>query len=276
MEIQPDIARLPCKKSMHWILQHDIFSEAASKVLVETLERFGLPHSFHKVVPFVGELLPDPDIGHNNVICIGSYSMRHVARKRGWSPGVFDLAEQDFRQQMRHWGGRMLNAGSVVSRFGDAVFTGEALFVRPCNDTKYFAGRVFSREEFTAWQRSVCALGLDDESSLTPDTLIQLARPLEIYAEYRYWVVRGRIVTSSLYKRGDKVIYSGDVAPRIDAYVMECLEEWMPHEAFVIDVCDTPEGIRIVEINTLNASGFYAGDMQRLVLALEEAYDTQS
>lgn len=257
---------------MHWILQNDLFSDAASKVLVETLERFSLPHSFHKVVPFVGELLPDPEIGHRNVICMGSYSMRHVAKKRGWYPGVFDLVEQDFAQQMLHWGERMLNAGSVVSKFRDAVFTGEFLFVRPCNDTKYFAGRVFAREEFIGWQRSVCALGLDDVSSLTPDTMIQLARPLEIYAEYRYWVVRGRIVTSSLYKRGDKVMYSSDVDARFDAYVRECLDQWMPHEAFVIDVCDTPEGIRIVEINTLNASGFYAGDMQRLVLALEEAY----
>lgn len=38
---------------------------------------------------------------------------------------------------------------------------------------------------------------------------------------------------------------------------------------FVIDVCDTPDGLRIVEINTINCAGFYAGDIQRLVAALE-------
>ena len=257
---------------MHWILQSDIFSEAGWKVLVDTLARFGLPHSVHKVVPFVGDLVPEPLVPNANVICIGAYSMRHVAKRHGWQPGVFDIGHQDFEQQMLHWGPHMLNAGSVVSTFRDAVFTDEFLFVRPTNDSKFFAGRVFGREEFTTWQRSVCALGLDYDNSLTPDTMIQLARPVVIHAEYRYWVVRGRIVTKSLYKRGDRVIYSSEVDERLDEFVGQRLAEWLPHETFVIDVCDTPEGMRIVEINTLNAAGFYAADMQRLVLALEEGY----
>jgi hypothetical protein len=37
----------------------------------------------------------------------------------------------------------------------------------------------------------------------------------------------------------------------------------------VIDVCSTPNGLKIVEINTINAAGFYAGNIQSLVLALE-------
>lgn len=40
----------------------------------------------------------------------------------------------------------------------------------------------------------------------------------------------------------------------------------------MIDVCDTEEGMKIVELNTLNAAGFYAADVQKLVLALEEAF----
>jgi ATP-grasp domain, R2K clade family 3 len=48
--------------------------------------------------------------------------------------------------------------------------------------------------------------------------------------------------------------------------------EWQPHEAFVIDVCETSDGLRIVEINTLNAAGFYAGDVQKLALCLEESF----
>lgn len=170
----------------------------------------------------------------------------------------------------------MLNADSVVSRFADAVFNRESLFVRPVDDSKHFAGRVFDRAEFEDWQRRVCALREEDGSTLTADTRIQLAPPLEIHAEYRYWVVKGRIVTRSLYKRGARVFYSSEVDDRLDEYVRACLHEWLPHETFVIDVCDTPMGMRIVEINTLNAAGFYAADMQRLVSALQDAYDTQA
>ncbi|HEX7642085.1 MAG TPA: ATP-grasp domain-containing protein [Burkholderiaceae bacterium] len=257
---------------MHWILQNNIFSEAGWDTLLATLERFSIAHSTHKVVPFVGELHPAPQLDHRNVICFGSYSMRHVARRERWQPGVFDLFEQDFQQQLLHWGSHMLNAGSVVTPFADAVFGGDEMFIRPVNDSKYFAGKLFGREEFVEWQHKVCRLNLDDGTSLTPQTLIQLAPPVTIHAEYRFWVVKGEIVTKSLYKRGDRVIYSSEVDERFDRYVRERIAEWMPHESFVIDVCDTPDGMRIVEINTLNAAGFYAADVQRLVLALEEAY----
>jgi hypothetical protein len=88
---------------MHWILQNNIFSETGWDTLLATLERFGIEHSTHKVVPFVGELEPAPKLGHRNVICFGSYSMRHVARRENWTPGVFDLFEQDFQQQLLRW-----------------------------------------------------------------------------------------------------------------------------------------------------------------------------
>lgn len=257
---------------MHWIIQNNIFSEAGWDQLLQTIDRFGISHSVHRVVPFVGELEPPAVVGHDNVICIGSYSMRHAAKRHGWTPGVFDLFEQDFGQQLKHWGEHMLNASSVISSFADAVFTDDFMFVRPCNDSKYFAGRVFSREEFETWQIQVCDLQLEDGSSLTPQTLIQVVKPILIYCEARFWVVKGCIITKSIYKRGDRVIYSSEVDDSFTQYVEERIEEWQPHEAFVIDVCDTGLGLKIVEINTLNSSGFYAGDVQKLVLALEEAF----
>lgn len=44
-------------------------------------------------------------------------------------------------------------------------------------------------------------------------------------------------------------------------------------EAFVLDICEVEGGLRIVEINTLNSAGFYAADVQRLVMALEDAFN---
>ena len=43
---------------MHWILQTNLFQEAEWTRLVETLEKFDLPYSVHRVVPFIGELEP--------------------------------------------------------------------------------------------------------------------------------------------------------------------------------------------------------------------------
>src|SRR5258708_474178 len=108
---------------MYWILQNNFMHEEKYQEMVDTLDRFRIPYSLHKVVPFIGELEPVPELATSNVICIGSYSMRHAAKKNGWNPGVFDLFDQDFNVQMLHWGQHMLNADSVVSKFKEAVLT---------------------------------------------------------------------------------------------------------------------------------------------------------
>lgn len=263
---------------MHWILQNNLFNEDAYQTLLDTLERFGIRYSIHKVVPFVGELVPDPELDTKNVICMGSYSMRHAAKKSEWNPGVFDLEPFDFRVQLEHWGELMLNHDSVVSRFQDADFTDrDPHFVRPIHDSKVFAGRVYDYDEFWEWKRKVCVLEHDYGDSLTKDTLIQVCRPKEIYSEHRFWVVKGWIVTCSTYKIGDRVIYKpeNEVDDRFKEFVEGCVGPWQPHDAFVIDVADTPDGIKIVEINTLNSAGFYAADMQKLVMALEDNFDEE-
>lgn len=254
---------------MHWILQENLFKESEWDTLTYTLERFTLPYSVHKVVPFIGELIPPPAPRAPKVVCFGSYSMRHTAKKEGWKPGVYDLFEHDFLEQRSVWRDKMLNYDSQVLPFKDAVIT-EATFMRPIDDSKYFAGKVFGVDEFNEWQKNVCVLEHDYGNSMTKDTLIQVCTPKDIFAEYRFWVVNGKIITASLYKRGDRVIYSSEVDQRFYDFVDECVTTWRPHRAFVIDVCDTPDGLKIVEINTLNSAGFYAGNIQRLVEALEE------
>jgi hypothetical protein len=268
---------------MHWILQENLFKEKEWDTLLSVLDRFNIPYSVHKVIPFIGELIPAPEPKQKNVICFGSYSMRHSAREFGWTPGVFDLEPYNFNVQMQHWSDLLLNADAEVVAFKDAVIMDDT-FIRPIDDSKHFAGRVYGVDEFVKWQHSVCTLEEDYGSSLSPNTLIQLCRPKKIYAEYRFWIVDGQIVTQSLYKRGDRVTYSSDVDSRFHSFVnmvlryrkdirgvtMSCTPDgWIPERAFVLDVCETPEGMKIVEINTINAAGFYAGNMTDLVLSLE-------
>lgn len=254
---------------MHWILQTNLFQEAEWTRLVEALERFDLPYSVHKVIPFVGELEPAPVLQTTKAVCFGSYSMRHSAKAHGWTPGVYDLFDQDFLVQKAAWGDRMLNADSRVMAFQDVRLDGPT-FLRPIDDSKYFAGRVFDADEFEAWRQRVCDLDEDYGTSLSPSTQVQLCTPKTIHAEYRFWIAGGEIATKSLYKLGSRVVYASDVDDRLDHFVLQAVADWQPHRAFVIDVCDTPEGPRIVEINTINSAGFYAGDVQRLVEALED------
>jgi hypothetical protein len=264
---------------MHWILQENLFKESEWDNLVGCLERFNIPYSVHRVVPFVGELIPAPEPKQEKVVCFGSYSMRHSARQFGWYPGVYDLEPITFEVQRQHWGDLMLNADSKVVPFKDVSFT-DIAFLRPIEDSKVFAGRVFEQAEFEDWQRKVCVLEEDYGTSLTKDTLVQVCSPKKIYAEYRFWIVDRTLVTWSLYKRGDRVIYSSNVDKHVIDFAAQVMwhgdikahartDAWQPHRAYVLDVCETPDGMKIVEINTINSAGFYAANVTDLVMALE-------
>jgi hypothetical protein len=264
---------------MHWVLSGNIFNESAWEAMLATLDRFEIPFSEHKVIPFVGELLPDPpaDLNGGNVIVIGPYSMRHIAKSKGWFPGSFDLEPFDFAIQRERWGEHMLNYDSQVVAFRDAVWPEDELrFVRPINDSKNFAGRVYDWNEFSWWQKSVCALGEDYGDSLSGATMIQTCSPKKIFAEYRCWVIKGEIVTISMYKLGERVIYKNwDLVGPDDPvrpYAQARVNEWQPLDSFVIDVCETEDGFKIVEINTINSCGFYACDMQKLIMTLQEEF----
>ncbi len=289
---------------MHWILQNNIFNESAYDTLVETLRRFDIPFSEYKVVPLAGIIVPldfdtriavddsytDPALAalQGPVICMGSYSMRHSAKKYGWTPGVFDLMEVgSFDQCMKHWAQFMLNGDSVVVPFKDAGWpSGEERFIRPTNDSKYFPGKLMEGDNFAHWQKQVCELGADDGSLLSGDTEIQVARPKKIFAEYRCWVVDDEIVTISMYKLGQRVIYENfdggrgrlvkQFAERVlrakdnkEAMILlPTLYGWKPARAFCLDVCETEDGWKVVEIGSINACGFYAANMTSLVMAL--------
>lgn len=263
---------------MHWVLQDNLFNEQAYQVLLDTLERFEISHSIHKIIPFVGEFTPEPNIDTKNVICMGSYSMRHAAKRYGWAPGVFDLEPYHFEIQREHWGNHMLNADAKVMPFKDVQITNRA-FLRPIEDSKSFSGKVFDHYEFHEWQHKVVDLEEDYGSSLTKDSLVQVCPLKTIYGEYRFWIVKGRIVCASQYKEGTRVIYRDDVPEAYFDFVREMIRIWQPLDAFCIDVASVPDdgdgwmGIKIVEINTLNSSGFYACNIPKLVSELEFCFN---
>lgn len=265
---------------MHWILQNNLFAERGWEDLVATLERFNHPYSVHKIVPFVGDIVPDVQ-PEGKVICFGAYSLRHLAKARGWTPGVYDLEPYHFEIQREHWGDKMLNYDAEVVPFSHAKFDG-ARFIRPIEDSKSFAGRLFNDDEFEQWQKDVSKLTPEDGSTITGETLIQLCSPKKIYSEYRCWIVDRKIVTISQYKLGNRIVYKNvDNAEGRDAcsfawsvlkgniFANTTLDGWMPQPAFCLDVCETPDGWKIVEINTINSSGFYAANITELVNALE-------
>jgi len=256
---------------MKWVIQENIETEDGFQSFVDNIEKFGDEVVQVKVIPFIGEVIPDVDETDEPVICFGAYSMRHLALRKKFKPGVYDIEWFPYQDLILAMGDDVLNSDAVFGSFGSIIPPCDEFFMRPNHDGKEFAGVVKSAGELKEWQNRVIDLKLaDNGSTLTEHTEVMCAPLKKIYNEYRYFVVDNIAVTGSQYKLGSRVMY-GDTDGNLDI-AQSFVDKLCTHinQPYVLDVALTEDGYKIIELNTLNCAGFYAADMQKLVAALME------
>ncbi len=262
---------------MHWVIQENLYHEEGFYGLLRALERLGLPYSVHKVVPFTSRLIPDVDIPPDTpIIVMGATTMVRIAGERGWVPGAYFNDDFNFEVHVASpWKPHMLNGDGHVYAFKDVPEQSDLFFTRPVLDIKTYTGTVMDWAEFSDWQRRTVEMGEDDGSMLTGDTRVVIAEPKVIYSEYRIYVIGGKAVTGSLYKRSGRPCMDAHVDPEVLRYAEERALQWSPSPAFVMDIAQTPDGLRIIEAGCLNAAGYYKADIARVIGALEDMHESQ-
>ncbi len=252
-----------------------MFNKEGYCALVDTLDKFQIPYIVVKVVPFSADLPPTiPHIEPTNPIMVcGSITLAKIAKQRGWYPGSFMNENHDYRIWLKHYGDHLLNYDSKVCKFSEVDKHWDTLFIRPCEDTKSFNGTVFDYNDFDEWRHRVINLG-ETYGSLTADTMVSYASPKNISKEFRFFVVDGKIVGQSQYgKRYARALnqnYQALVDDGAIAFAQKMIDIWCPARGFVIDIADLQnDEYKVIEINNLNSSGFYAIDLQKFVMAIE-------
>jgi len=261
---------------MHWLVQENVGHEEQWNEVIAQLERLKIRHSIHKVVPFSGELIPEPDLGDQKVWCYGSLSMMKTCRNNGWYPGCIPLDNYDFLFQRCVWRNHMLNHDAAIATFvdiyNDDIPLYETNFIRPTDDSKFIKGSIMSRNELLEWARVIISDGDLTGGGAEWTSKLVIAKPKTIYAEYRFWIVNGRMITCSPYKLGDQVSYAGVVPLLARNYALQRVEQMHDINTYCLDIADTPNGYKIVEINNINSSGLYRANIQKLIMAIEDAF----
>ena len=147
--------------------------------------------------------------------------------------------------------------------------------MRPATDEKFFAGKVCTQDEFQAWWQDIVVDRSDYGNGVQPATPVLVSPVQTIYAEYRTWIINGKVVTASSYKQAGALHTKLDVSPEVVDFAENCARIWSPEKAFCLDVCETPEGLRIVEPNTINFAGFYSANIGKLVAGIEGILPSQ-
>ena len=257
---------------MYYIIQENLFREYHFKTLIDHLERYKLDYEVIPFRPFTDELTFKTD--RTDVWPFGSVNLATVAKKYNWNPGSMANDNHDINVYGPKYGENMLNHDGLIINFGDKIPNEypELFFARPTKDTKSFSGQVFSKLGWEEWAKEI-----DDSSlkqTLTNETQIQIAPLKTIQQEIRCWIVDGKPVTISQYKIGTRVNFLNmDHNQEAVIFSTQMAKLYSPARAFVLDICLFEDEYKVVEINCINCSGFYDGDMSKLIQSLENTFN---
>ncbi len=254
---------------MYYLIQENLFKETNFHTLIELLDRHKMGYEIIEFKPFTDEIKFKTD--RKDIFVFGSTNMTKTALNYGWNPGVFYNENHDMEIYMKHYGSHMLNADGMCINYTDELpeYLPYTFFARPTRDTKVFSGSLFTKDSWNDWVNTTTAS--DVVKNITEETRIFVA-PLKswIAKEIRCWVVDGKVATISQYKIGDRIIQQNyDHEQEAIDFAQSMVDIYQPSRAFVLDICLYQEEYKVVEINCINCSGFYDGNMSKLIQALE-------
>jgi hypothetical protein len=264
-----------------WAIQSKLLQEDSTKYLVEAFQHLGLNWAAFPLLPFVGHV-PDLRWEQGPIVYYGSTALVKRVRETPELLAGARLFWDDATFQQAWYGPRMgsayLNADARRTTVRDFIAEPNAFdqpfFIRPNSGMKIFAGKVFDFvdfQQFVDYSRGNALLSLDTE--------IVIGSVKKIEREFRTWVVDGEIAAAVQYKVGTRMMPStlkADVPDEVVDFARARAFACSPAPIFVLDVAETPEGLRAVEINCFHTSGFYVPDVILDVVAEVSNYVKRS
>lgn len=252
--------------SVTWVLESNVFSERCFDEMVDHLRHHAYPFHIVRIIPFSHELVGATPMIEGPCVAYGSLGVQKLVAKQGWMPGVWTSDAFASTTYSARLGGLFLNHGLVRCRFSDVpdrvrVLDWERFFIKPDSDGKAFAGAIVDRTEIDQWLRNLTESGLLAEN----DFDVVIAQPQALGREWRTVVVGGKVAAFSLYRQHQRVWTARSIEPEALATVERAAELFAPADVFVADVCETNDGMKIIEYNTFNSAGLYACDVSAVI-----------
>ncbi len=146
----------------------------------------------------------------------------------------------------------------------EKTFT-QDLFIKPSKDLKTFIPGIIKAGQ------SIQEFIENTQHLKNYDHELALISPLQIIEEeYRFFVVEKDVITGSLYKKNEQVIYSNQIPDKIWKTAKIYAQLFQPHDVFTMDLALTPKGIKIIEYNCWNGSGLYHSDKKAIFSSVKE------
>ena len=256
-----------------WVVQTNLGRSSDEDRIFAECKRLGLPTKGVEAIPF-SPVVPVGMDEVSDVPCIvyGATGLTARVHEDGrFKPGVF-FNDWKFLATtwMSAWGMSCLNYEAIftsIKEFGESDRDpGDLFFVRPVRDLKEFAGDVQRFGDFKEWYQRIS----HGEYTVGPDCPIVVADPKNIPAEYRCFMVDGKVSSSSLYRRYGRLTVEGRELRMLSAFAERMDAAWRPAPIYSLDIATVQvsydeTAYKVVECGCFNSSGFYGADIEKIV-----------
>lgn len=272
---------------MYYIIQENIFRESHYNKLIEIIDKAGLDYDIVRIFPFIDKIVninDIPEIGYNvddlpeykfpdkKCFVFGAVKLARICAEHNVYPGSLLNDNHNFEVYSKYYKDYLLNYKSAIIDINTEFnWYFNEYFIRPTKDSKLFTGAVFTKEK---WLNT---LEYINHNKMLKDKInnIQVTSVKKIYKEIRCWVVNKEIVTASQYTLNGKFHLDDLVDEDAIEFAQVMVNKFQLNNCFVIDICLTENGWKIVECGCINACGFYLSDLNKLINKLEEFYENK-
>ena len=248
---------------VHWVIQENQGDSLGVHAIVQSLESDG--HVAH-LVSLSKDLSVPPIPGlpeRGPLVCHGPGFVTRALNHPRLGPGLFfDPTTFRWSAFREGWKNAMLSSDGRVMPLSAArefLRTGATAFIRPDADSKAFDGGVYDEAGLAAAIRG---------TTTSYEISVVVASPVNIEAEWRFFIVNREVVGCSEYRRWRLPSTEGSVPHIAIELAAEVAAVWSPAEIYCIDLAATSGRVGVVEANCFNASRFYAAVTHRVVRAV--------
>lgn len=286
------------KMKNRWLLQSNGFKDSYLFEIAETLNRFELEFKDFGVVKNeitnLVEIL-DCDVQETTFITRGGTKFLGILEKlklknRDLSSLDNKLPKEIINNSSLYIDKLLKSVDYNVFRFDQAVYSqldlpilnsdaryldyariknyefSKETFIKPSRDLKSFNGGIIYPGETI--QNYIARTGYHSPNIKYEKIVISEVK--KIQEEYRFFMYKDKILGASRYMLDSKVNPS-NIIPE---FVADCAKDYAklynPADIFVMDLAVTDNGIKIVEYNCWNASGFYHCNIRDIIFQINE------
>lgn len=251
--------------SISWLIDTQVIKPAQLESLVSCLKRLNIDYQCfdysHKVVPDMKE--PFSIYGSTHLI---NYFLKNP------NPNLimyFDEVNFSTKKWSQVLGSLMLNHKAMYAPLREVFNLNlpEPLFIKPDSDLKLFTGSVVNKEGLRRFYQKV----ENQEFSFSLDLPVVINQVFNTGWEWRLFMYNHEVLGASSYKLKNMINQSKPTPQSVVDFAVASSKKWKPASVYVMDVCETEDGLKIVEFNCFHASGLYNCNIDSIFTRLTEA-----